>query len=455
MDPISLSFFDLFKIGPGPSSSHTIGPMKAGFHFLELLNNLDEARLKKATHVEVTLYGSLSATGRGHGTERAVTAGLLGWQPETCDAEELLRLFSSTEDVYLICAKAFSFPFEKKNIIFGSIYHSFPFSNTMVIALKAQEEVLLEREYYSLGGGFLHYKGEEKKELCIPRYPYSNMRELKRVLEMSGMPLYELLMQNEESLTSKSRKEIETELDRILAVMEAAVVRGINAWGVLPGPIKLEKRAATLHHIAESKLLDVPDRFLILLDAYSLAAAEENASGHIVVTAPTSGSSGVIPGILYLLKHYFKTSQEDLRRGLVVSACIGFIAKHNASISGAEVGCQGEIGVASSMGAAFVGAVDMGSIHGIEMAAEIALEHGLGLTCDPVGGYVQIPCVERNAVGAVNAYNAYLLAASSDPKKKKISFDEVIRVMYETGRDMCSKYKETSKGGLATCHIFC
>jgi L-serine dehydratase len=281
------------------------------------------------------------------------------------------------------------------------------------------------------------------------------MRELKKALESSELPLYELLLQNEEVLKGESRSQIEAGLDKILAVMDASVERGIKAHGVLPGPIKLERKAAALYRIAESQLLDVPDRFLVLLDAYALAVSEENAAGRLVVTAPTSGSAGVIPGIVYLLKHYFHTTPEDLRRGLAVSACIGFMAKHNASISGAEVGCQGEIGVASCMGAALVASVDHANIDVIETSAEIAMEHSLGLTCDPIGGYVQIPCIERNAVGAVNAYNAYLIASSGDPKKKKISFDEVIRVMYETGRDMCSKYKETSKGGLATCHIFC
>ncbi len=455
MEPIALSFFDIFKIGPGPSSSHTIGPMRAGFHFLQALQKADDLVLKKAERIEVTLYGSLSATGKGHGTDRAVTAGLLGWKPDTCDAEEMLKIFSQPEDMVHVQARAFSFPFAGKDIVFGDIYHSFPYSNTMIIRLIAGKEVLLEKEYYSVGGGFIQCKSEPKKESPPPRYPYGNMRELKKALESSTLSIYELLLQNEEAISGKSRSQIEGELDRILDVMESSVERGIKEHGVLPGPIKLERKAAALHRIAQSQLMDVPDRFLVLLDAYALAVSEENAACRLIVTAPTSGSAGVIPGLIYLLKHYFHTAQEDLRQGLAVSGCIGFMAKHNASISGAEVGCQGEVGIASSMGAALVAACDHASIDAIEAAAEIAMEHSLGMTCDPIGGYVQIPCIERNAVGAVNAYNAYLMATSGDPKKKKISFDEVIRVMYETGRDMCSKYKETSKGGLATCHIFC
>ncbi len=245
------------------------------------------------------------------------------------------------------------------------------------------------------------------------------------------------------------------ELDKIISVMEQSVTRGLSTEGFLPGPIRLQRKAPYLYNVAKSNILHVPDQFIVVLDSYALAAAEENAAGHKIVTAPTSGASGVIPAIVYLLKNDLSVNIKKIKEGLIVAAMIGFLAKHNASISGAEVGCQGEIGVAASMGAAMLTYVNGGSIDIIDISAEIALEHNLGMTCDPIRGYVQIPCIERNAVGTMDAYNAYLLASSGDPKKHKLNFDQVLKVMLEVGRDMCSKYKETSQGGLAVCEINC
>lgn len=453
---ITTSVFDIFKIGPGPSSSHTIGPMTAAFHFRESIKQLPPEVLNKATHMQIHLYGSLSATGKGHGTDRAIMAGLLGYLPANCDIKEMLNYFSHENDIYEVKINHKSIFVGYDSFYFDEIHHIFPFSNTMVLQLLDKDKIILSKEYYSIGGGFIKCKGEEETPKDIPPHPYSNMKELKQLVVGKNISLIDVLLENEIALTGRSKEEIFSLLQNIMEAMEGSVIKGINTDGVLPGSIGLRRKASTLHRIAlEEEIIEIPDKFLIFLDCYAMGASEENAAGHIVVTAPTSGSSGVIPAILSLAKHHFKIENSLLCEGLLVAAAIGFIAKHNASISGAEVGCQGEIGVAASMGAALLAHIDRCSIDVIENAAEIALEHQLGLTCDPIDGYVQIPCIERNAVGAVEAYNAYLLAAAGDPKKQKISFDQVVEVMLQTGRDMCLKYKETSKGGLALCNINC
>lgn len=453
---ITTSIFDIFKIGPGPSSSHTIGPMKAAFYFRHSIEHLPKEQLKKATGIEIRLYGSLSATGKGHGTDRAIIAGLLGWQPESCDIEAFTNLLSKKGEMYSINVKNIKLQLGRRNIHFDRIQHSFPFKNTMIMRLLAGKGIMFEKEYYSIGGGFVLCKGEHKPRRPAPPYKYSNMAELKNILMSRNVDLSELMLQNEEVLTGRDKAQVLAELDKIISVMETCVERGLATEGVLPGPIGLSRKAPTLYRMAQSLLLgDIPDRFLISLDAYALAASEENAAGHTVVTAPTSGSAGVLPSILYLLKHHFNIRKEKLYEGLLAAAAVGFIVKHNASLSGAEVGCQGEIGVAASMGAAFLTRIDGRPIDVVENSAEIALEHHLGMTCDPVAGYVQIPCIERNAVAAVDAYNAYLLASAGNPKKQKLNFDQVVEAMLETGRDMSTKYKETSKGGLAICSITC
>jgi len=453
---ITTSIFELFKIGPGPSSSHTIGPMRAAFRFRESIEQLSGEKLRSATAVRVRLYGSLSATGKGHGTDRAVAAGLMGWKPETCDTEALSKLLDPTGKPCILKVKNLSIPFDKKSIIFDKIRHSFPFRNTMIMRLWAGKRVLLKREFYSVGGGTVFHKAEHRQKLPAPPYPYGNMAELKNLLISRHVSLNEVMLQNEEALTGMDKEQVSKGLDKILCAMEKSVEAGLNTEGVLPGPIGLARKAPALFKRGRSLLLgDAPDRFLIFLNSYALASSEENASGHRIVTAPTSGSAGVIPAVLHLLKHHFSKNRAALREGLLAAAAIGLIVKHNASIAGAEVGCQGEIGVASSMAAALLAHVDGQSIEIVENAAEIALEHHLGMTCDPVKGYVQIPCIERNAVGAVTAYNAYLLAAAGDPTKQKLKFDEVVETMLETGRDMLTKYKETSRGGLAVCVTHC
>ncbi len=449
---INTSVFDIFKSGPGPSSSHTIGPMKASGHFIAGVLQLPASELVKSDKIEVTLYGSLASTGKGHGTDKAVLAGLLGQKPETCDTDLLLGLLTNPGKTYKISLGKHKIDFGKGNIVFDVKEHDFPYQNTLIIKLKSGHKVMLEKVYYSIGGGFIRCEGESEPETAIPEFRYKNMAGLIRLTEKYDIPLIDLLMKNESAVSGLTAEMINAKLDDLIAIMEDSVKRGIHTEGVLPGPIGLQRKAAAFYIRAVHMHQDV-DRFLALLNAFSMAVSEENAAGHKIVTAPTSGSSGVIPGIIYFLKNYHEISQKLLREGLMIAAAVAFIARHNASISGAEVGCQGEIGVAASMAAAMLSYINGKSLDVIEAAAEIALEHHLGLTCDPVGGFVQIPCIERNAVGAVTAYNAYLLASVGDPRKQKVNFDEVIEAMLATGRGMSREFKETSKGGLAVCSL--
>ncbi|MDR6563697.1 MULTISPECIES: L-serine ammonia-lyase [unclassified Arcicella] len=453
---ITTSIFDLFKVGPGPSSSHTIGPMKAAYDFLTEINRLPTSLISDTLQIEIYLYGSLSATGKGHGTDRAIIAGLLGWKPDACDPVKFLKILKNPDDKYpvkfhdhLIAVNADSFHFERGK------YDS-PHANTMVLKLKDESTILLEHEYYSIGGGFIYRKGEKQhpKNAINPPYPYTSMKELKAHLNREKISLTELMLANEMALTGVSKKEIEQKVDGILDFMHKAVKRGLKDKRVLPGTIKLRRKAPLLYERAKN-LAITSDSFLIFLNAYCLAASEENAAGNIVVTAPTSGASGVIPGITYLIKNHFHYTPSLMRDGMWAAAAIGFLVKHNASISGAEMGCMGEIGTASAMAAAMLTYCATKDINAMESAAEIGIEHHLGMTCDPIGGYVQIPCIERNAMGAVKSYNAFLLATSGDSSLQKISFDSVIKVMKATGKDMSKKYKETSEAGLALSATEC
>ncbi|QIP16435.1 L-serine ammonia-lyase [Spirosoma aureum] len=456
--PITTSVFDLFKVGPGPSSSHTIGPMKAAFDFRQRLTDLQTDLQQQADAIHVHLYGSLSATGKGHGTDRAVVAGLLGWQPETTDPDKLLDLLRDPAQVYAIPVGNRTLSIGPQQIHFERVRYDSPYHNTMVLRLADGDDTLFSEEYYSVGGGFIIRKGEPEiapGSLSVP-YPYGTMTELKAQLITHKITLDELMLANEAALTGRNRTEINQRLDQILDFMHKAVRRGLRHKGILPGSIKLSRKAPILFQQAKG-MSQSSDSFLIFLNAYCLAASEENAAGGIVVTAPTSGASGVIPGLTYLAKHHFHYDKATLRSGMLAAAAIGFLVKHNASISGAEMGCMGEIGTASAMGAAFLTrcAQPNGTIGAIEAAAEIGIEHHLGMTCDPIGGYVQIPCIERNAMGAVKAYNAFLLATSGAASFQKISLDSVIKVMKATGRDMSTKYKETSEAGLALSATEC
>ncbi len=448
-ESITTSVFDLFKVGPGPSSSHTIGPMKAALDFLHRIRQLPPEIQSIATSIDVILYGSLAATGKGHGSDRAIAAGLLGKQPEECEPSWFSSLMSDN-DRYQIAIGANAVTFGPDNVRFEKGKFHFPHPNTLHLRLMNGIMPLMEEEYYSIGGGFIRRKGESSLEQNpkMLRYPFSTMSDVKEYLLQEEITLAEFILRNEESLTGWSRESICEKLDSILKFMHDAVQRGLAADGELPGTVKLNRKAASLFKKGE-EMARSQDAFLIFLNAYCEAASEENAAGNIVVTAPTSGASGVIPGLTYLMKTHFHYDQKKLREGLLAAAAIGFLVKHNASISGAEMGCMGEIGTASAMGAALLSFCAGCDINTIEAAAEIAIEHHLGMTCDPIGGYVQIPCIERNAMGAVKAYNAYLLASSGNQAHQKISLDSVIKVMKATGDDMSKKYKETSEAGLA------
>ena len=450
---ISTSVFELFKIGPGPSSSHTIGPMRAAADFRSRLLTLAPEALARGTRIELAFFGSLADTGRGHGSDRAAAAGLMGDTPDRCDTGRLAGLLAegSSCDVEL---NGRVIAFSAADILWNRGEHEYPFQNTMRLRLfDAAGSVLLEEVYYSVGGGFIQRAGTAAEDPPIVPYRYRNMDGFKLLVLKYGQLPVRLLMANEIAAGGHaSEAEVNVRLDRIIDTMLAAVDRGLRTEGLLPGPIGLARRAGQVYARAQAGCHG-HDRFLMELNAFALAVAEENAAGNLVVTAPTSGSAGLIPGVLYHLERRRRMSRALLREGLLMAALIGFIARHNASISGAEVGCQGEIGVASAMAAALLAHVHGCSLPLIESAAEIALEHHLGMTCDPIEGYVQIPCIERNAVGAVTAYNAYLLASVSDPDKRKVSFDEVVAAMLLTGREMSATLKETSRGGLALCSL--
>jgi len=350
--------------------------MKAGYDFHGLMHAIGEDRIKNAETLQVRLYGSLGATGKGHGTDRAVLAGLLGKTPETCPSDFLDTVSLSPKTAIPIPIRDKIIPFKSGDLIFDTSAHDFPFSNTMIIRLSGKGGTLLEREYYSVGGGFLQWKGWQETERGTPRYPYENVFELKKQMKKHHIKLPDLMMANEQAITGATADEISRRLDHILAAMEDAVVRGIHTEGYLPGPIGLHRKAPLLYQRVK-KMSKNPDRFMVSLCAYAFAAAEENAAGHIVVTAPTCGAAGIIPGVVRLLSRHSKVPLPLLREALLAAVAVGFIAKHNASISGAEVGCQGEVGVASSMAAAFIiGFLIVGNLIG---AGILALPINTGL----------------------------------------------------------------------------
>ncbi len=450
MPIITTSIFELLKIGPGPSSSHTIGPMKAGYDFFCLMQQLSPQQQAAATRLQVLLFGSLAATGKGHGTDRAVVAGLLGRSPESCPSAFLDEIHLDRPGGIPISLNSRQIMFHVADMLWDNQQHDYPFSNTMVIRLSGEEGTVLEKEYYSVGGGFLQWKGWQEPQRGLPCYPYENAEQLWRQLKKHRLKLDELLLANETAITGRKEAGINAQLDRLISVMEESVQRGIHTEGYLPGPIGLHRKAALMYQRAREMPRN-SERLLVFLCAYAFAAAEENAGGHSVVTAPTCGSAGVIPSVVYLLRRHRKLPLEAVRRALLGAAAIGFIAKQNASISGAEVGCQGEIGVASSMAAALVALANGCDVRIAENAAETALEHHLGMTCDPVKGYVQIPCIERNAMGAVKAWTSYLIAREGLPDWHIVGLDKAIEAMKQTGKDLKADYRETALGGLARC----
>lgn len=453
--PITTSIFELLKAGPGPSSSHTIGPMLAGLDFCRLIDDLPDDLKARAARLEVRLYGSLSATGAGHGTDRAVLTGLLGYAPAVCPDVLPGGFFELPEAERIVHFSGHDLLLGRGNVIFDSIEHSHPYSNTMQCRLlDAEGQELSSRIYYSVGGGFIQWNGWLAPERPMPPYPYNSYAALAAWVEESGLSIPQIIVANEMALTGRSRAQVREELDEVIEIMRRSVARGIRAEGLLPGTLLVYRKAA--HLARKADCMDDPlNRFLGLVNAYAFAVAEENAAGGIIVTAPTCGSAGVMASMLTIMEGYLGFGPEAVRDGLLAAVSIGFLAKHNAGIAGAEVGCQGEVGVASAMAAGMLAQARGFSPQIVGNAAEIALEHHLGLTCDPVGGYVQIPCIERNAMGALKAYNACLVASAEDASKHRVNLDMTIQAMGETGQDMNAKYKETAGGGLAASVVEC
>lgn len=459
MAAIASSLFDLFKVGPGPSSSHTIGPMRAAGAFLERLRAAPAATRARAARLTVTLYGSLSATGRGHGTDRAILAGLLGARPESCPPAFLDALARSPETPRrLDLGGGTTLPLSARDVVFGPIACDLPSPNALAFRLHgpgAEEPPLLEAVYFSVGGGCIRGQDQPEPTPPVPTHPYATMAELKDRLAAGSLSLPRLMLENETAVTGLGPKAIREKLDATLAAMDASVTAGLAATGLLPGPLGLARKAGRLFTRSGRPRRHPHDSALAKLIAYAFATAEENAAGHVVVTAPTCGSAGILPATARFMHTYLEAPETALRKGLLAAAAVGFLAQHNATIAGAEGGCQAEIGVAAAMAAAML-AQGMGyGIRVVENAAETALEHHLGLTCDPVGGFVQIPCIERNALGAVKAYASYLIAADEMPTHHKVGLDQAIAAMRATGRDMPCQYKETALGGLALSVAAC
>lgn len=465
--PMNVSVFDLFKIGIGPSSSHTVGPMIAACRFA---SHIEDANLLAfVTRVRAELFGSLGATGKGHGTDKAVLLGLEGNLPDLIDPDVIaprLAEIRATKRLKLLGKHDVMFE-EREHIGFyrklmpGAPGSSIVHPNGMRFqAFDENGQLLVEKEYYSVGGGFVvNREGDRVNGLraanTVP-YPFRTGDDLMRVCQETGLSIADVTMQNE--CANRSESEVREGMLAVWRVMAACVERGCKERGELPGPMQVKRRAAdlsaSLRSRSEESLRD-PLSMLDWVNLYAMAVNEENAAGGRVVTAPTNGAAGVIPAVLhYYVKFMHGSNDDGIVRFLLTAAAIGIIYKETASISGAEVGCQGEVGVACSMAAAALAAVMGGTPAQVENAAEIGMEHNLGMTCDPVGGLVQIPCIERNAMGAIKAINAARMAMKGDGKHY-VSLDSVIKTMRETGADMKTKYKETSRGGLAVNVIEC
>jgi L-serine dehydratase len=454
--PVMTTLEEFYKVGPGPSSSHTIGPMRITYDFYQRCTKLPADQLAQATAFKVNLFGSLSATGKGHGTERAALAGILGKEPATIDPAFLDGLREKPDQVFPVKLGGKTFNASLKDIIYDKTKGDFPHPNTMTCRLMAGDKVLLEQEYYSVGGGFIEWKGYKPPNKGTPKYPYETIAQLIDHAKKNKLSLAQVAMANEVSVSGKSEAEVNAFLDKILGAMRATVKAGISApMSVLPGPIKLKTKAHDVYMSAQ-KQEGVARKAIGLVSAYALAGSEENARGHLVITAPTGGSAGVLPAVVYSLGDGgAKLSDDKIRAGLLAGAVIGYLCKHNATLAAAEGGCQAEIGVASAMGAALLAQAYDASPQVAANAAEAALEHHLGMTCDPVAGYVQIPCIERCAFGAVKSWTGYLIATNEIPANRRVDFDTTVAAMALTAKEMNSKYKETSEGGLAVSVTLC
>jgi len=447
-----ISVFDMFKVGIGPSSSHTVGPMKAGKQFVDLL--CEQEKLQEVTRIAVDVYGSLSLTGKGHHTDIAIIMGLAGESPDTVDIDAIPAFIKDVEqrERLLLAKGAHEVDFPREG---GMVFRSENLSlheNGLRLLAFAGDLLILSKTYYSVGGGFIvdeeHFGQSALDEVSVP-WPFHSAKDLLAHCRETGLSLSGLVMKNE--LALHSRDEIHAYFTHIWQTMQACIDRGLNTEGVLPGPLRVPRRAASLRRLLTSSTKHSSDPMIVIdwINMYALAVNEENAAGGRVVTAPTNGACGIVPAVLAYYDHFIEPVTPDIfLRYFLASGAIGVLYKMNASISGAEVGCQGEVGVACSMAAAGLAELLGGSPEQVCVAAEIGMEHNLGLTCDPVAGQVQVPCIERNAIASVKAINAARMALrrTSEPR---VSLDKVIETMYETGKDMNAKYRETSRGGLA------
>lgn len=450
-----ISLFDLFSIGIGPSSSHTVGPMLAANEFLKLLVTQD--MLNKTERIKVELYGSLALTGKGHGTDKAIINGLEGCDPETVDPDTMIPRMQEIIKTGRLCLnKTQEIAFDDRQDLLFLQKELLPkHTNGMRFsAFDPHKNLLIAQIYYSIGGGFIVTdEAFDQHEITSnpPPYPFSTAFDLLHHCDTAQLTIAQVMMANERHF--RSQEAIEQGILRLAHVMQDCIEKGCHSPGILPGGLMVKRRAPELYQkLIESK--GIPSVFehsdiMNRLNLYAMAVNEENAAGGRIVTAPTNGAAGIIPAVLrYFQEAHDRRNNEDIFNYFLTAAAIGILYKKGASISGAEVGCQGEVGVASSMAAAGITAVLGGTMAQIENAAEIAMEHHLGMTCDPVMGLVQIPCIERNAMGAVKAVNASRMALIGDGQHK-ISLDKVIKTMKQTGMDMQTIYKETSMGGLA------
>ncbi len=455
-----ISVLDIFSVGIGPSSSHTVGPMRAAQQFVSTLASNNQ--LLDCHTITTDLYGSLGQTGKGHGTGKAVILGLLGKLPESIEVDEIEPALRSVREQQVLLANGqqpIHFA-DSGAIIFHRRKTLSAHANGMTITAKNKQQTIIHQQtYFSVGGGFIVTEDQLDEFLSAEdnkpkaQYNFETAEELLNACRHSGLSISGLMFENEKSFHSVTS--LTEHLWSLWQVMESAIARGIDSEGLLPGGLKLKRRAPALHRRLRSEQSNDPMQVMDWVNLFALAVSEENAAGHRIVTAPTNGAAGVIPAVMAYYNRFIEPlDKSTASRFLLTAAAIGILYKKNASISGAEVGCQGEVGVACSMAAAGLAEIMGATIEEVENAAEIGMEHNLGLTCDPVGGLVQVPCIERNAMGAIKAINACRLALRGEGQHK-VSLDKVIKTMWETGNDMKTKYKETARGGLAVNIIGC
>ena len=466
-DVMSLSVFDLMKVGIGPSSSHTVGPMRAAVTFIDKLK--EQNLVEQVARVEGELYGSLGATGKGHASDIAVVLGLLGEAPDTIEPRSVQPVLDkvNAEGRLPLGGGDHVIDFEQRTDVILNLEESLPYHpNGMTMrAFNAAGELLLEQTYYSVGGGFVVSEEDAKADELhmeaddaptVP-YPFTTGMELLDHCHATGMSISQLMMENEK--TWRTEQEIREELLHMWQVMKNCVTNGCHTEGVLPGGLNVKRRAADmyakLNSLGSVKVITPQLSAMDWVNLYAMAVNEENAAGGRIVTAPTNGAAGVIPAVMHYYDNFYPGSNDDgIVKFMLAAAAVGILCKLNASISGAEVGCQGEVGSACAMAAAGLAEVIGGTAMQVENAAEIGMEHNLGLTCDPIAGLVQVPCIERNAMAAIKAINAAHMALRGDGEHL-VSLDDVIKTMRDTGADMQEKYKETSRGGLAVNVINC